>query len=118
MKRFNLIFVVSIVMVILFSAFAFGAQSITGGTSIGTTPFTPSNNVCISVASDATQFGATSAHLNGNLQYGTCGGSNLATSCDAAKIYKNSYASGGTLCGHLTQAQKNGGHITSSWSPL
>lgn len=119
MRRLTLLIVVSIVTVLLFSTVVFAAQSITGSTAIGTTPFSPSRNVCISVASAPTQFGATSAHLNGNSQYGTCGGSGLASTCDPAKVYKkDGYDSGGTVCGNITGAAQDGGHIDNNWSPL
>jgi hypothetical protein len=115
MKKLTIFLTFVVLGLFISASIALGATSITSQTSIGSSPFTPSSNVCVSVASTATQYGATSAHLNGNYQYGTCGGSSLASACDPSKIYKKTYSSGGTLCGNLTTAQTNGSHV-SGWS--
>jgi hypothetical protein len=72
---------------------AMAAQTISGTVTIGAgNTFTPSAKVVIQIASIATSYTATSAHLNGTKQYGTSGGSGLAGSnADPSKIYSRVY---------------------------
>ena len=72
---------------------AMAAQTISGTVTIGAgNTFTPSAKVVIQIASIATSYTATSAHLNGTKQYGTSGGSGLAGSfADPSKLYQMDY---------------------------
>ncbi|MFN3739514.1 MAG: hypothetical protein ACK4TF_02425 [Thermodesulfovibrionales bacterium] len=115
MRKISLILIVSL-SILFVASFAFSA-SITAKTTIGSTGFTPSNKVTVEVMSNATQFGATSAHLNGNAQYGTCGGSGLAAACDPAKIYKTVYTHPGGNYANPTDPSSNGSHVA-NWTAL
>jgi hypothetical protein len=85
----------SIAVVLAAATGAFGAAAdITGSTSIGNGTFSPSNKVGIRIISTATSYAATSAHLSGNVQYGTVGGSGVTG--DPSKIVKQSYAADST----------------------
>jgi len=115
MKKLTIFLTFVVLGVFIWGSIALGAQ-IKSQTSIGNTTFTPSSNVCVKVVSIDTQYGATSGHVNGTHQYGTCGGMNLANTCDPAKIYKIKYS--GTItkvCDGVDDPQSNGGHIGSNW---
>lgn len=74
------ILIFSLVLSLVFVASAF-ATPITAATSIGSSPFTPSKNVTVDVASQdsnngarTSQYCAGSIHTQGRTAWGTCGG--------------------------------------------
>lgn len=75
---------------IAFASNAYAAVSITDAqtTSIGGSPFSPSQNVTIEVDSNATTYSATSCHLNGTKEYATAGGA-VAVGVDASTIFSD-----------------------------
>jgi len=71
---------------------AMAAQTISGTVTIGSGTFSPSAKVVIMIASNATAYAATSAHLNGLKEYGTVGGANqTGTASDPSKVYSRDY---------------------------
>jgi hypothetical protein len=71
---------------------AMAAQTISGIVTIGSGTFSPSAKVVIMIASNATAYAATSAHLNGLKEYGTVGGANqVGAAGDPSKIYSKDY---------------------------
>jgi len=88
------IFKAFLVLAIVGSASAaMAAQTISQTVTIGTGTFSPSAKVVIMIASSATSYAATSAHLNGLKEYGTVGGANIVgTFSDPSKVYSRAYA--------------------------
>ena len=76
------------------SSAAYATDTINGSVTIGNgqNTFSPSSKVVISLTSIATSYCAGSAHLNGIVEYGTCGGTGITgTSNDVSKIYSKPY---------------------------
>lgn len=66
------------------------AGSITSSTTIGGGTYAPSTKVGVILVSAPASYGATSAHLNGTLQYATVGGA-VAAGSDPTKIVSKAY---------------------------
>lgn len=116
MKNMYKIVVLSLIFVFLLSMPLLAVTTITGSTTIGGSPFSPSAKVTVNVTTDSagTQYGASSAHVNGSFEYGTCGGRNLDTACDPSKVYKNPYSKSDDPATPTTPTSN--GSFVSGWS--
>lgn len=84
MQKFILNSLVALALIVPASA-AMATVTISGQTSLGSSSFTPSAKVGISITATASAYAATSCHLNGTYEYGTVGGT--GTTQDPSKIY-------------------------------
>jgi len=83
-----------VIAIVAASSAAYAEQTISGTVTIGNgqNTFSPSSKVVISLSSIATSYCAGSAHLNGIVEYGTCGGTGITgTYNDVSKIYSQPY---------------------------
>lgn len=82
-----------VLAVVASASSAMATQTINATVTIGAgNTFSPSSKVVISLASIATSYTASSAHLNGTKEYGTVGGSGLTgTNADPSKVYSRDY---------------------------
>lgn len=84
-----------VLAIVAASSAAYAEQTISGTVTIGNgqNTFSPSSKVVISLSSIATSYCAASAHLNGIVEYGTCGGTGItgANKNDVSKVYSQPY---------------------------
>lgn len=109
-----------VLAVVASASTAMATQTISSTVTIGAgNTFSPSAKVVISLASIATSYTATSAHLNGTKEYGTSGGSGLAGSySDPSKVYTRDYTTttGSAVATPTTQDDAITLKPTSGWN--
>lgn len=111
MKKINVILAAAAISC-AFASTAF-AVSITSSTTIGGGTYSPSAKVGINVISAPTSYAATSAHLNGSVQYGTGGGTGYVN--DPSKILSKAIPSQAGLTVGTPSAPTDATTIGSGW---